>query len=245
MYSYRKIFYTKYFETQAGRRLDADDLKKVFAAEVTAFGKEILPHIRKEKTAKILDIGCGYGQLVKALQLAGWPQTEGIDLSPDMVSQAETFGVKGVQQADLLTFLEAHKNTYDVITGMDIIEHFGKDELTELLMKVNAALKPDGVAVFRTPNTDAAFFTIYSYGDFTHENYMNGSSALQVMYNTGYKEAYVFASRIEVPGMFKELLRKALWKLTTLRYKLELFASGRSSKNIIFTPNMLVIGVKK
>lgn len=49
---------------------------------------------------------------------------------------------QNISQADLLPFLASHLHTFDIITGMDIIEHFGKDELVEVLTAVRNSLKP-------------------------------------------------------------------------------------------------------
>ncbi len=241
MYQYRKIFYQNYFESQAGRRLPVAELKSNVANEIDFFNIEIMPFIKHHKEAAILDIGCGFGSLVAACQQKGFIQAQGIDISPDMVKTASELGISNISQADLLPFLANHPHTFDIITGMDIIEHFGKDELVEVLTAVKNSLKPKGRAIFRTPNTDAPFFTIYSYGDFTHENYLNVSSAKQVMLNMGFSKAEVYPSLIKTNGFIKEMFRKVLWWWVCVFYKMQLFASGRSSKDVVFTPNLVIV----
>lgn len=241
MYQYRKLFYEKYFESQAGRRLPQDQLKNNLEREIKLFQKEILPHVYSAKDSVVLDIGCGFGSLVETFKRSGFSNAQGIDISPDMVQTAAQLGIHGVKEADILPYLKAHPGAFDIITGMDIIEHFSKDELVELLHLVRHALKPGGRAIFRTPNTDAAFYTLYSYGDFTHENYMNASSAKQVMMNCGFPEVQVYASHLQAPGFVKEFFRKISWQLCLAFYKWQLFASGRSSSDVVFTPNMVIV----
>ena len=122
-------------------------------------------------------MGCGIGALVKSLTDAGYAQTIGVDVSEEMVKVAHTLGIQSVQQADVTQFLAQNKNSFDVITGIDIIEHFTKDELVQLLTGIRESLTPGGIAIFRTPNMDAPYATIFANGDFTHENYLNSSSA--------------------------------------------------------------------
>jgi len=240
MTEYRKKLYTNYFTNQAGRGF-VKDQKKKFDEEEYYFTKEILKFMPENRSAKILDIGCGTGSFLSACKNYGYNNIEGIDVSEEMVKIANEFGISEAKCGDLNEFLAGKNGCYDVITGMDIIEHFTKDELMNLLETIKRSLKPYGIAVFRTPNVDAAFGTLYANGDFTHENYLNKNSATQLMLAMGFKDLEVLPSYIEVKGFLKELLRKYLWSFYVKRYKMELFASGRSSSNILFTPNMIII----
>lgn len=243
MLQYRDIFYKQYYSSQLGR--DATNYKKKFDAESAQLAAEIAPLISAGKEAVICDLGCGTGSLVKVLLNKGYTQSMGVDVSEEMVQVAHTLGVPQVQQADVNTFLAAHKNHFDIITGIDIIEHFTKDELVALLRLIYEALKPGGMVIFRTPNLDAPFATLYANGDFTHENYLNASSARQVMMNCGYNDIAVKASLIRIQNPVKEAVRKIVWQMLLFRLKLQLFATGRSSRGVLFTPNMIIQGFKK
>jgi SAM-dependent methyltransferase len=158
-----------------------------------------------------------------------------------MIKIANEFGVSEAKLGDLNEFLKDKIAEYDVVTGMDIIEHFTKDELLSLIETIKKVLKPSGRVIFRTPNLDATFGNIYANGDFTHENYLNKNSAMQVMMAMGFKNVEVLPSYLFVDGFFKELIRKLVWKMFLLKYKIELFASARTYKNTVFTPNMIII----
>ncbi len=237
MLQYREIFYKQYFSSQLGR--SETNYKKNLEKETAQLKKEILPLIGTNKNSSIVDLGCGIGALVKALTDAGFANTKGIDVSEEMVKVAHTLGITQVQQGDVTKFLAQNKNAFDIITGIDIIEHFTKDELVQLLILIKEALKPNGIAIFRTPNLDAPYATIFANGDFTHENYLNSSSAKQVMLNCGFGKVEVLPSLIFIQNPLKEILRKVIWTFLKFRIKLELFASGRSS-NIVITPNLVI-----
>lgn len=237
MLQYREIFYKQYFSSQLGR--NETSFQKNLEKEAFQIKNEILPLIKKGKDAEIVDLGCGIGALVKSLIDAGYTSTSGIDVSEQMVEVAQALGILQVKQGDVSDFLRQHKSSFDVITGIDIIEHFTKDELVQLLILIKEALKPNGVAIFRTPNVDAPYATIFANGDFTHENYLNSSSAKQVMLNCGFSGVEIFPSLIQIQNPVKEWFRKRVWALLKLRIKIELFASGRSSK-IVMTPNLLI-----
>ncbi len=242
-YNYRSVLYKDYYQNQSGRAFQLQ-IEDKMENDANLFSAEILPFLPKDKSIKILDIGCGFGSLVKLLKDSGYTNILGIDLSESQVAIAHQFGLSEVQVNDINDFLSSKENTFDVITGIDIIEHFSKDELIDLLNIIKKSLKLNGIAIFRTPNNDAPFATIYSRGDFTHENYLNGSSAEQLMLSMGFKEIEVNESHIVVAGFLKEILRKILWSIYTFKVKLILFASGRGSKNVLLSPNM-IIKVKK
>jgi 2-polyprenyl-3-methyl-5-hydroxy-6-metoxy-1,4-benzoquinol methylase len=240
MTNYRKTLYTNYFTNQAGREYTAHQKEK-FEQDRYHFGKEILNHLPADKTIRVLDIGCGIGGFLAACKLAGYRNVEGIDLSEEMIKIANEFGVTEAKLGDLNEYLKDKNAAYDVITGMDIIEHFTKDELLALIETIKKALKPNGMVIFRTPNLDSAFGNMYANGDFTHENYMNKNSATQLMMAMGFKNVEVLPSFLKVNGLLKEMIRKVLWKCILVRYKLELFASARTDKKVVFTPNMIIV----
>ena len=138
-----------------------------------------------------------------------------------------------------------YEGTHDIhllITGMDIIEHFTKDELVELLQLIKGKLNPGGVAIFRTPNMDAPVASAFALGDFTHENYLNASSAEQVMLSCGFSEVTVLPSTMRVQGVFKEIVRRIAYDWMELFWKLQLFATARSTRKVLFTPNLIIVG---
>ncbi len=236
---YRQILYTNYHTTQSGRASGVD-AKSLFQREKRQFQREILPLLTLKKDAGIFDLGCGSGSLLKMLQENGFTNAMGMDISEEQVNVAHAFGVANVELGDALNYIKSQQQKFDLITGMDIIEHFTKDELVELLQAVRHALKPGGKALFRTPNLDAAMSTVFANGDFTHENYMNASSARQVCMACGFSEVKAHSSVLFIENAAKEFLRKCVWSILKFRMKLILFATARSSRDVLFTPNMII-----
>ncbi len=239
--NYRKTLYSNYHTTQSGRASGVDPIS-LFNREKWRFSIEILPLVHTySKTSKIYDFGCGSGSLLSVLQDAGYSNLLGMDLSSEQVKLAHQLGVDCVKEYDALAYLKENSDTYDLIFGMDIIEHFTKDELVELLTLIKQKLNPGGKAIFRTPNLDAPFATVFANGAFTHENYMNASSAQQVCLACGFQNVNVYSSSTKVQNPLKEWIRKFVWGAMKFKFKLTLFASGRSVQNVIFTPNMIIV----
>jgi 2-polyprenyl-3-methyl-5-hydroxy-6-metoxy-1,4-benzoquinol methylase len=243
MLNYRNTLYGNYHSTQSGRA-SRTDAASLFGREYRQFKREILPHLHVSKDANIFDLGCGSGSLLKALQDAGFTQTSGMDISPEQVQMASKMGVSHVSLGDALQQVKTTVAAYDVILGADIIEHFTKDELIDLLEGIHRALKPGGIAIFRTPNLDAPMSSVFANGDFTHENYLNASSAQQVLMACGFTTVQVKPSVMFIENPLKEFLRKIFWGFFKLRLKIQLFATARSSQNVIFTPNLIIIAQK-
>ena len=241
---YRKVLYANYHTTQSGRA-SLTSAEALFLREKRQFESEILPLLQSvSKSARIFDMGCGSGSLLKGLKDAGYTNVIGMDLSEEQVTMAHEFGVSEVVLGDAMQFFRSSEEQFDVITGMDIIEHFTKDELVELLQLIQSKLKKGGMAIFRTPNMDAPIATAFAIGDFTHENYLNASSAEQVMLSCGFVDVNVKPSFMRVNGFLKEGLRGIFYRLLSLRLKLQLFATARSTQKVLFTPNLIIVGVK-
>ena len=193
------------------------------------------------KDSKILDIGCGYGEWIILLRENGYQNTTGIDISPEQIETAHSLGLQDVFVADVFDFLAQNPNKFDCITGIDIIEHFSKDELVRLLELIKGSLVEDGTAIFRTPNMDGLLTSVYAYGDFTHSSLLNYSSAMQSGIAAGFSKVDVLPSHIRVSGFLKELIRKLLWRQFKFQARMVIFASGRSTKGVLFTPNLLML----
>ena len=130
---YRKVLYANYHTTQSGRA-SLTSAEALFKREKRQFELEVLPLLHSvSKSARIFDMGCGSGSLLKGLKEAGYTNVIGMDLSEEQVTMAHDFGVSEVVLGDAMHYFRNSEEQFDVITGMDIIEHFTKDELVELL----------------------------------------------------------------------------------------------------------------
>ena len=70
---------------------------------------------------------------------------------------------------------------------------------------------------------------------------MNASSAQQVCLACGFNAVQVVESSVKIQNPLKELIRKFIWFGLKQKLKMTLFATGRSTQNVIFTPNMIIV----
>jgi predicted TPR repeat methyltransferase len=94
----------------------------------------------------ILDIGCGTG-LVGAGVRGSARRLDGVDLSPAMLEKAQVKSIYDrLEQADIVAFLFAHKDSYDAILGAAVLIHFG--DLGAVFQAAAHSLRANGLFVF-------------------------------------------------------------------------------------------------
>jgi 2-polyprenyl-3-methyl-5-hydroxy-6-metoxy-1,4-benzoquinol methylase len=198
------------------------------------FQKRFAPLLPKARDARILDVGCGYGEFLYFLQRAGYSDTCGIDLDSAHVKIASDLGVGQVHRADAREFLRSSPG-YDFISAIDVLEHFPKHEVIDLVECARHALKPGGRFLCQVPNV-AAFFAPLFYMDFTHQTPFTASSLKQVLELAGLVKVRVFPMGPVVHGL-GSAVRCLLWKsVTTMLGAIQTIEGGpRDELSSIFT----------
>jgi SAM-dependent methyltransferase len=98
---------------------------------------------------KILDLGCGFGRFVAALD-PDW-QAYGADVSEFAVSRAST-AVPGVRFAVMREGTIPFAERFDAITAWDVLEHI--PDLDDIAAQVTDQLVANGVFAFAVPVYD-------------------------------------------------------------------------------------------
>ena len=135
--------------------------------------------------AQIVDLGCGRGRLLHFFQERGYTHLQGVDISQEQVSLAKQVSAD-VVQADVLEFLEGARGRFDLITALDLVEHFSKPEVLRFLDGCFGALKPGGRLILQTPNAESPWGTAYRYDDFTHEVEFTPNSLMRLLALAGF-----------------------------------------------------------
>jgi len=125
---YRKIMYEKYLSSV---NVTQDELEQNFNRDVY-LQPEIENVIPKDKDANILDLGCGYGSFLHTLQKRDYKNLHGVEIGEEQNRFLNSKGLN-VSQLDIFEFLKTDTKSYDLITLFDVLEHFKKDEIVELL----------------------------------------------------------------------------------------------------------------
>ncbi len=239
--NYRDKFYSKYVSGHASHlygEATLSDIKKQFPVWQKYFNG-FLP---KDKNAKIIDIGCGNGGFVWWLQDVGYFDASGIDISLEQVECAENLGIKNIERANLSDFLSDKVEFYDAIFLRDVLEHFNKNEILDILGLIYKSLKKGGKIIAQVPNAENLLAGRLRYGDFTHELAFTKESIAQILSISGFKEINVYPQRPVVHGI-KSFIRHFLWKCVEHCLRFYLLVETGSSKGI-FTQNLIICARK-
>lgn len=108
-------------------------------------------------SGRILDIGCGTGRMMEELREHG--QVVGIDISPKALEFCQKRGLRHVYWADLNSRLDLPDENFDLVVGLDILEHLENDDFA--LSEIYRLLKRGGLFLLSVP----AFPWLWSYWD--------------------------------------------------------------------------------
>ncbi|HVN28612.1 MAG TPA: class I SAM-dependent methyltransferase, partial [Candidatus Binataceae bacterium] len=113
----------------------------------TDFPLKYLPY---DSRGRLLDVGCGSGDLLARMESLGW-EAQGIDLDPIAVAAARRKGLEVHRGAlDRRNFPDAH---FDAVVMSHLIEHVHQP--IELLAHARRVLRPGGRLVIATPNAES------------------------------------------------------------------------------------------
>lgn len=105
---------------------------------------------------KVLDVGCGAGNMIHHLSRYG--QVKGVEIDPRPVAVAHQRGYD-VDLGDATQGLNYQDASFDTVSALDVIEH-NEDDMS-ILREVYRVLKPGGHAVITVP----AFMWLWSHND--------------------------------------------------------------------------------
>lgn len=101
----------------------------------------------------VLDVGCGYGRLLRPLSALGIAVT-GLDENASIVQKNRAEGLACVTPSEF----ERSSGQFDVLVLSHVIEHLAPDGLVALLDRYLDRLRPGGVLVVASPLESAYFY---------------------------------------------------------------------------------------
>ncbi len=243
MQEYRKRIYGRYVSSHIENLAPSSvDGFKPRSAYLRKLIKDFFP---ADKTASILDLGCGHGALLYFAGLAGYTQISGVDGSPQQVSEAKRLGINGVVEGDLFKTLEGKPdNSIDMVVSFDVIEHVTKTELFPFTDEVFRVLKSGGIWLIHTVNGESPFAGRILFSDLTHEQAFTRVSLTQLFKTAGFRECDFFEDVPAVHGL-KSFVRFVSWKFirSFLRFYIAV-ETGSIDSSSIFSQNLIATAKK-
>lgn len=103
---------------------------------------------------RVLDLGCGRGEMVERLDRAGVSEIHGLDFSEAAVqmtrARVRPEQVDNIRQGSATDRSLYPAGSFDVIYMLDVVEHLPPSHLTEALRNARYWLKPEGRLVVHT-----------------------------------------------------------------------------------------------
>jgi 2-polyprenyl-3-methyl-5-hydroxy-6-metoxy-1,4-benzoquinol methylase len=224
------------------------DVEKFTGWSQKYFRAYILPHIPKNTSCRILEIGCGYGRYTMLLtSILGYKNTVGIDISEEQIDYAKkNYNLKNVFKTDAIEYLKNNSasNKYDVVILMDVLEHLELNYAVEMLLHVNSVLDTGGKLIIQVPNGLSPMKPIF-YGDVTHVRAFSVNSMSQILRMGGFNSFANYA----IPPLghnLKSLLHKIFWKvfIHPLIFIFVTLSHGNPAGGI-YSSNLLTVAYKK
>jgi SAM-dependent methyltransferase len=136
---------------------------------------------------EVLDLGCGRGEWLQLMQSNGF-KAKGVDLDEGMLFGCQELNLD-VYQTDALNYLRGvATESLVVVSAFHLVEHIAFDDLLQLVGEASRVLKPGGLLILETPNSEnLAVGTSSFYLDPTHQRPLPASLLTFVVEHAGFE----------------------------------------------------------
>ncbi len=200
-------------------------------------------HLPRDLSTPLIDVGCGSGGFVHYLRRAGYSDVRGIDISGEQVAVARSLGIEGIIRGDVRDHLADHPGTYGAVVARDLIEHFTREEVIDLLILVRQSLITGGVLLIQTVNLESPFSLRYRWGDLTHESGFTSYSLEAALLLAGFRGAATFSAPPVFGYSLKSAVRTIFWKGIEGLWRFALMVESGQGRGI-FTANLVTAARK-
>ena len=143
--------------------------RELIIKRLEVYSPFLKPFTSAKERAVALDLGCGRGEWLEVLIGAGLDAT-GVDLDDGMLEACRTRGLPAVRGDAVGALKERDSASVSVVSAFHLVEHIPFDILQELVNESLRVLKPGGLLILETPNSENLFVgTSGFYMDPTHE----------------------------------------------------------------------------
>jgi 2-polyprenyl-3-methyl-5-hydroxy-6-metoxy-1,4-benzoquinol methylase len=188
---------------------------------------------------RVLDVGCGAGLLLHWLSARTAIEPFGIDASEGQVALARRNAPRAsVEHGEALPYLSAHRERFDGIFCMDVLEHVSQADLLEWVIGLRAALVPGGFLVCKVPNAANLTGGQLRYIDLTHERSFTRLSLYQLLEAADLTDCRVLPVRAaHLSGRARLLLERLLHRVV--------YRVCGDAGEVVFTRTLTVVALKK
>lgn len=193
-----KLDYTRYY-------LKWHNDSEAHRASMISYYRRLLePLVTLSKETAVLDVGCGMGFALLALQEMGAVRLSGVECDAGQVASCRSKGLEVSLTEDTTAFLTQQAASYDLIVCFDVIEHIPVHAQMDFIRALGGALRPGGLFVCTVPNANSALASRWRYNDWTHAASFTEHSLDFLLHHGGFSD-------IKVSGYEFNLRPKRVW----------------------------------
>lgn len=226
----------QYFETTSGVSSpdDVPDYRRLTRGLHRGLG-----HWLDVSGKRVLDLGCGKGELCWLAMQGGAVRVVGVNLSRSEIEYARPHVAAEFACEDILAYLRAQSaRSVDRVFALNILEHLDNDTLVAVLEEVGRCLDGGGQLVAMVPNATSPYGSMTRYWDITHHSAFTQSSVWQLVRLCGFGRAE-FREWGPVPHGVVSLLRWLLWQGFRAATWFRLMVETGGGKGGVYTADML------
>lgn len=178
----------------------------------------LVAELPKSKEARILDIGCGFGQMLIRIRERGYTQLKGIDIGHESVDFCQSIGLDVEQIESIEAYAQQNQGRFDLILMSHVLEHIPKEQTIDTVKAIRSLLAPGGSFIVMVPNAQSNTGVYWMYEDFTHHLLFTAGSLKYVLMSAGF-ERIDFLDPKCLAGLspFQQWRRKFLLRLYEIR----------------------------
>lgn len=160
-----------------------------------------------DRSARILDIGCGEGYVLKQLTERGYKNCIGVDIDRRSLQVCREKGLPVEHIDDLARYLAAHRDEFDVINMKEVVYYFPDDKMLDYLGHVKAALKKDGRLIVEVFNGALLTGAHILYKDYKIKRVFTDYGIKRLLEDAGFRVTHLFGTTIRGSS-----LKRVMWK---------------------------------
>lgn len=191
--------------------------------QVLSIVDELRPLLPAPSEQPVIDVGCGSGSAIMALQSYGFRNASGIEVDRGQVEECVRRGLKVERTLDSIEYLKQRPSTYALVLIRDVLEHVPPIAQIEFCRAICGALVPGGRVIVQVPNSNNPVAMRWRYGDYTHHASFTEHSLEFVLANAGFTDIRIPASpplgmpplavwKRSFPGALRRWLVRFAWK---------------------------------
>jgi 2-polyprenyl-3-methyl-5-hydroxy-6-metoxy-1,4-benzoquinol methylase len=215
-----------------------------FQYSVEVFEADLSNYLPDNKEVPILDVGCGWGQLLWWLREKGYTNIQGIDIGKAQEEHGKSIGIDIICVKDSTSFLENPDSKYKLVIMNHMIEHMPAAEGIKLLKAVYKSLLPGGRVIVQTPNLCAIGANHGRYIEISHVTGYTESSLHQIVSLAGFSNIELFGSKTVFKLAPRRLVLLLLQFISRAIWRIMLLAEWGTDAPKIIQRNIYATGLK-